>query len=194
MCVINLKMPKDLCKLFSGLCAFLWVFGVTAEAQTGSVTVHARVSEIVALSPAPNSTQSNVAVDVQSIGNTVRMSLSGSGPNSEIIRVPLLVRSNIGFRIRAGVETQASQLMQVSVADVRATGRFVSPEAVNNLQVPEHLDLEGLVGPLLLASGPRVSLGGTLQSPNNALQITLRIHVKPESTGPWMVHLTFFND
>ncbi len=194
ICVINLKMLKDLCKVFCGLCAFLWIFAVTVEAQPGSVTVQGRVSEVVALSVAPNSTQRDVNVDVVSSGGTVRMTLSGNGVDSDVIHVPLLVRSNIDFRIRARVESQTAQLMQLSVIDVRTTGRFVSPEAINSLELPKHLDPEGLAGPFLVASGPRISTGGTLQSPNNALQITLRIHVKPQSRGPWMVHLTLFND
>ena len=194
MCVINLKMFNDLCKLFGGLCAFLWVFAVTVEAQTGSVTMHGRVSEVVALSIGPNSTRSDVNVDVVSSGNTLRMTLSGSGPNPDVLRVPLLVRSNIDFKIWARVESQNAQLMELSASEPRATGRFVSTAAITNLELPKHLDVEGLAVPLLVASGPRVSLGGTLQSSNNALQFTLLIHVKPQSDGPWMVHLTFFND
>ena len=194
MCDINRKMLVDLCKRFGCLCAVVWLFAFSAKAQTGSATLHGRVSEIVALSVSPNATFGDVDVQVVSIGSTVRMTLSGTDVKSPVIRVPLMVRSNSSFRISARFESTTAQVTQMLVTDVRATGRLVSTEAINNLQTPKHLNLEGVEGPLLVASGPRVSIGGTLASPNNALQITLLIHIKPQSTRDWLVHLTFFND
>lgn len=188
MCVINLKMPKDLCKLFCGLCAFLWLFAVTVEAQTA--TMRGTVSETVALSVPPNPSQGNTHVNVVSSGNTVRMTVTGTG---SLIRVPLMVRSNTNFKISGIFESTTAQLSQLSVINVRATGRLVSPEAVNNLEIPEQSDLQGVAGPFVVLSGPRVSLGGTLHSPTNALQITLLLRIKPESSRDWLVHLTFFN-
>ena len=181
MCVINRKMLSDRCKLFGGLCAFLWLFTATVEAQT--VTMRGAVSETVALSVPPSETH----VNVSSSGSTVRMTLSGRG---EIIRVPLMVRSNTSFKISGMFESTTAQLTQLSVIDVRATGRLVSPEAVKNLEMPEQSDLQGR---FLVLTGPRVSLGGTLHSPTNALQITLLLRIKPESARDWLVHLTFFN-
>lgn len=188
MCVITLKMLTDLGKLFGGLCAFLWLFSVTAEAQT--VTMRGTVSETVALSVPSNSTQGEAHVNVLSSGNTVRMTVTGTG---EFIRVPLMVRSNTRFRISCVFESKMAQLTQLSVIDARATGRLVSSEAVNNLELPEQSDLQGVQGPFLVLSGPRVSIGGTLHSPTNALQITLLLRIKPESSRDWLVNLTFFN-
>jgi hypothetical protein len=47
----------------------------------------------------------------------------------------------------------------------------------------------------LVASGPRVSIGGTLQSPDNALQITLlvRVNTQPQPGSNWLATLTLFN-
>jgi len=42
----------------------------------------------------------------------------------------------------------------------------------------------------VVLSGPRISLGGTLNSPNNALQVTLLIRIKPLTVSGWMGHLT----
>ena len=193
MCVINLKMPSDLCKCFAGLCAFFWLFTVTAEAQTGGVTVKATVSKTVALSIAPNSIHGDVDVNVVSSGGTVRMTLSGNGAQSPVIRVPLLVRSNTSFKISGIFESKTAVLSQLSVINVRATGRLVLPEAVN-LEPPVRSDVQELQNPFVVLSGPRVSVGGTLNSPNNALQITLLVRLKPESVGSWLAHLTFFND
>lgn len=169
-----------------------------AEAQTGRVTVQASVSETVALSVAPNST---VIADVVSSGNTVRITVSGDEAKSPVIRVPLLVRSNSGFKITAAVESTTAELAQLSITDVRATGALVSPQAVNGLTVPKEFDRRNLTEtnsnpldnsqPMLVASGPRVSLGGTLNSPTNALEITVVIRLKPQPNHGWLVHLTF---
>lgn len=174
----------------------------------GGVTIRTTVSETVALSIPPNSIHGDIDVDVVSNGSTVRMTLSGSGAKSPVIRVPLVVRSNIGFTLSAIFESKTAQLIQLSVIDVRATGRSVSPEAISNLEIPQQFDLRGLeeggsseedssiMGvsqPFVVLSGPRVSLGGTLDSPNNALRITLLIRLKPKSVKDWLVHLTFLN-
>jgi len=107
--------------------------------------------------------------------------------------VPLIVRSNTSFKISGIFESNTALLSQLSVLNVRATGRLVSPEAVN-LKLPDRSDRQELQNPFFVLSGPRVSLGGTLNSPNNALQITLLIRLKPESVGGWLAHLTLFND
>jgi len=190
-------MPSDLCKRFAGLCAFLWVFAVTVEAQTGGVIATATVSKTVALSIGPNSiaptsVHGDVNVDVVNSGGTVRMTLSGTS-NTSVIRVPLIVRSNTSFKISGSFESNTALLNQLSVTDVRATGRLVSPEAVN-LERPTRSDVQELQNPFLVLTGPRISVGGTLNSPNNALQITLLIRLKSESVGGWLAHLTLFND
>jgi hypothetical protein len=99
--------------------------------------------------------------------------LSGDDP---VIRVPLLVRSNTSFKISALFESTTAE---VKVTDVHANGTLVSPNAVKRLIVPPKFDRD-LSQPLLVASGPRVSLGGTLDSPSNALEITLLIRLNPQ--------------
>jgi len=169
-----------------------------AEAQTGGVTMKTTVSETVALSVLPNSIPGDVVV---SSGNTVRITLSGA--SAQDIRVPLLVRSNSNFKISAVVESNTAEVTQFSVTDVRATGTLVSPQAITELTVPRQFDVRGDESissvpnlldpsrPVLVASGPRVSRGGTLVSPNNALQITLLIRLQPQAGRDWSTHLTF---
>jgi hypothetical protein len=147
-----------------------------------SVTLKATVSETVTLSIAPNSIDADV---VSSSGNSVQITLSSA--KSPVIRVPLLVRSNTGFKITAVFGSEAAVLSELSVIDVRATGRLVSPHSVNAFQAEPQLDPD-TSQPLFVMSGPRVSLGGTLNSSNNALQITVLIRLKP---GTEPVHLTF---
>jgi len=187
-------------------CCVLTLIGVvflippSAETQTNrsSVTLTGTVSESVALSVAPGL----AAMDVVSSGNTVRLTLPGTDVD---VRVPLMVRSNTSFKISANVETTTTQLAQLSVIDARATGRMASPQAVNELNVPQQFDRRrggdnapamdlsviNVSQPFLLVSGPRVSLGGTLDSPQNALEITLLIRLKPQPVPGSPVHLTF---
>lgn len=164
------------CRLIFTLMAAVFVLPAGVEAQTGRVVMKATVSEIVTLAVGPTFSQSNVDV-VSSGGNTVRITVSG---DDTVIRIPLLVRSNSSFKISA--ESQTAELIQLSIVDVHATGTLVSPQAVNGLNVPREIDLN------LVASGPRVSLGGTLNSPNNALQITVLIGLKTHGSP---VQLTF---
>jgi len=186
-------MPGDLFKHIGGLCVVVWLFTVVSgvEAQTASVTLRTTVSETVLLSVAPNSIEGDVRADVVSSGNNVRITLSGQGAGSPVIRVPLLVRSNTRFKISGRFESDTTQLTQLSVKNVRATGRLVSTAAVDNLEASPEVDPSS---PLLVLTGPRVSLGGTRNSPNNALQITLLVRLKSDSVGGWQAHLTFFND
>ena len=177
------------CHLLFTLAAVVLLLPVCAEAQTGRVTMQARVSEIVALSVPPNFAHGNVDAEVLSTGNTVRITLTSTSGEAPVIRVPLLVRSNSGFKISAAVESTTDSLAQLSITDVRATGTLVSPAAINGLNIPEDFDLEAR--DFVLASGPRVSLGGTLASPNNALQITVLIRLKPQPAQGSLVHLTF---
>lgn len=182
------------------LFAVLLLVPAGVEAQTGGVTMTSTVSETVALSVLQNS----IHGDVVSTGNTVRITLSGAETDAPVIRVPLLVRSNSSFKISAAVESNTAEVTQLSVTDVRATGTLVSPQAISEFNVPRQFDVRGLDDstssvpnlldpsrPVLVASGPRVSRGGTLVSPNNALQITLLIRLKPQAARGWLAHLTF---
>lgn len=161
------------------LIAVLFFAPACLHAQTGSVTLQASVSETVALSVVPNFTHENIV----SSGGTVRVTLSGTDAE---FRVPLLVRSNSDFKISVDFQSGTAVLTHLSVIDVRPTGSLVSPDVVNALRRPE-VDVN-VSQPLLVLSGPRVSLGGTLQSPNNALQVTLLIRVAGQGS---LVHLTF---
>ena len=161
---------------------------VSVKAQS-SVTLKAAVSETVTLSASPISAPSNIIV-VSRGRNAVEITLAGDNSQSQVIRVPLLVRSNTGFKITATFESKTAVLNQLSLGDVRPTGRLVSPQIVNAVRVKPQIDPD-TSQPLLVASGPRVSLGGTLDSPDNALQITVLIHLKQERPRDSSIRLTF---
>jgi hypothetical protein len=195
------------CRYFFTLITLAFLLPTSVEPQSGgsSVTLKATVSKTVALSISPHPIRGDVDVDVVGSGGTVRMTVSGKGAGPRVVHVPLFVRSNTDFRISGKFESTTALLSQLSVLNVRATGNLVSPQAVNNLEIPPERDLRGFSagkpgasiaadGPFALLSGPRVSLGGTLLSPNNALQVTLVIRINSESVGGWLAHLTFFNE
>ena len=139
------------------------VFFVPASIAAQTATLSGSVSETVALS-------------------IKQITLSGDDAQPSVIRVPLLVRSNSSFKISAVFESQTAELIELSVVDVHATGNLVSSHAVNAVDKRREGDV--------VLSGPRISLGGTLNSPNNALQVTLLIRVKPLTVSGWMGHLT----
>jgi len=144
---------------------FLVPAGVKAQS---SVIMKATVTETVTLSAQPGN--ANV---VSRGANAVDVTLS-----DEILRLPLLVRSNTGFKISVTFASKTAVLSELSVEDVRATGTLVSPQVVDALHFNPQLDPD-LSQPLLVLSGPRISIGGTLHSPNNALEITVLIRLKP---------------
>ena len=163
------------CRLFTLIAVGVFVpAGVKAQS---SVILKATVSETVVVSASPASTP----------GNTISVLLSG---DDQVIRVPLQIRSNTSFKISAIFESKTAALSELSVEDVRATGMLVSPQVVNAIHLNPQLDPD-TSQPLLVLSGPRISLGGTLHSPNNALEITLLIrleHLRPRDSS---IHLTF---
>ena len=160
---------------------------VEAQTKNSSVILRGAVSETVVLSVLPNSTQDHVVIDGPRSGSAVRLTLLGTEP--VVVEVPLLVRSNSSFKISAAFESESAVLTELSVIEARPTGTLVSPHFVNTLEFIRRL-VPDTSQPLLVLTGPRVSLGGTLQSPNNALEVTLLIRVKPEPAHAWTAHLT----
>jgi hypothetical protein len=171
-------------------------------AQSGQVSLNGAVSETVVLSVLPGFSAGKVDAEVVRSGNSLRLTLTSVDAEAPIIRVPLLVRSNTGFRISAVFESDNATLAQLSVIDVHPTGKLVSSRAINLINLTPRFNLRdvdkvsrtahvSVSQPVLVLSGPRISLGGTLDSPNNALQVTLLIRLQPQPARTWVVHLTF---
>lgn len=126
---LTLLRSVQLCKHICGLCVSLWlviVIPYIVEAQRRGVSLTGTVTEIVALTIAPNSSHSDIDLNTVSTGSSVRLTLSGAGVKSPVIRVRLLVRSNTGFNISGILESNTVLLTQLWVIDVRATGKLVS--------------------------------------------------------------------
>ena len=167
------------------LIAVVFLLSSSAQGQSGggSVTLRATVSETVAISVAPDK---NIGVSGFPNGSTVHLTLSGG---NDVIRVPLLVRSNSSFNISAVFESQTAEPALVSVTEVHPTGSLVSANVVNALDAVPQIDSDAS-RPLTVLSGPRISLGGTLNSPNNALHVTLLIRLKSSLAPGSPVRLT----
>jgi len=181
--LIPARRLRSKCRHVFTLLAVLFLVPASVEAQS-SVTLRGTVSQTVNLSIAPTFSESNVDV-LSSGGNTVRITLHADDAKNPVIRVPLLVRSNSSFKLSAVFESETAELSQLSVTDVHATGALVSSRIFNALDIKPDSSRSSLV-----MSGPRVSLGGTLDSPNNALQITVLIRLNPQSSRG-LVYLTF---
>jgi hypothetical protein len=148
--------------------------------------------------------QDNVQVHGHSSLKSLTLSLSGPGNDAVSVRVPILIRSNTGYKISGLVQPQAASLTNFVVLDAHPTGRFVAADGFANLHVAPEFDSRnnnGMVqiasvhlnhsSPLTILSGPRVSLAGTLNSADNALEVILLIVVKPDiGSDGWFLRLT----
>lgn len=181
-----------------------------ARAQTGggSVRMTGGVSETVALSLPQGAEASDAGVRVTSSRETDRsltVTLSGTTRALTKLRIPFLIRSNTGYKVFATAKAAGSNLSSLLVVGASPTGTLVAADAAQALGVADAFDgRRGLDNPgpaggfdrpnlstqLELLSGPRVSLGGTLLTPQNALEVVLSLAVEPQAdTQGWTVEL-----
>ncbi len=174
------------------------------QSHSAPVTINASVSETVALSVGESFAENNVRIESHGAGKTLGLMLSGSSTDVVTVSVPILIRSNTSYKISASVQSQAAVVANFAVIDARRTGRFAAMDALASLNVAQECDsrtsngtIRTAMSPAILASsfsimsGPRISLAGTLNSMDNALEVTVLIEVKPEaSANNWIIHLT----
>ncbi len=165
---------------------------VLIQAQTGAVTVQASVSEVVALSASSNFAVPNVQVTGAADRKSLTVDLTGSGAGEQTFRLPVLIRSNSSYSISSLVRSESVGSVTLAPLDARATGRFVASDAAasvvtTNPDVSTRLDLSA---PSSIFQGSRVSLAGTLDSPENAVEVTLLVTVSPEAkSAHWRLQL-----
>ena len=183
-----------------------------ARAQAGgaSVKMSGGVSGMVTLSSpwVTNVSADGVRVTLsQTPDQSLSIILSGSTRDATRVSVPVQIRSNAGYSLLAAAKANGAGLSSLSVADARPTGGLVAADAVGALSVAAIFDARpgagklipadgfnhpNLSSPVELVSGPRVSLGGTSGSPQNALEITLFIAVEPRASNQaWSIELLF---
>ena len=193
---------KLACRFMFGFVAVMVLMSARTAAQNAGAVLNAGVSATVTLSVPRILPPNTIKTDVVNTGsNRVDVTFSSTDKNG-VIRLPLLVRSNCGFKITGVFESNSAVVTQVLITNVQATGPLVSRQAVRDIKIARPSDARGpeekvfhgsaaleLSASLPVLSGPRISLGGTLDSPGNALEIVLLISLKSAS-GPVTSHLT----
>lgn len=203
--LFSLKKSKPRLLLVAMLC-----LSCVARAQSGgaSVTMAGGVSKTVTLSLPEGAVVSGGRSRLTSSRNpdgSLTITLSGATRDLAGVNIPLRIRSNTAYRLFATTKAGGSNLSSLLVVDVRATGKLAASEAVEALRVAEMFDgrrradqltpggglnSPNLSAPIELLSGPLISLGGTPESPQNAVEITLRMTVEPRADDQnWTIEL-----
>lgn len=165
--------------------------------------MRASVSRTVTLSLSPSAPPAGVDLNAFEDGGSLRLVLSGSEFKTNL-QVPIVIRSNTDYKITASVQSQTAVLTQLQVLSVEATGKLVAGDAVIGVVVKRQFD-KGRSGslageeslstidasvPFTIFSGPRISVGGGLNSPNNALKSILLLSVQARTAeGSWTIDL-----
>lgn len=186
--------------------AFLLLPHAGARAQTGAASVRlgGQVSGAVAVSVPEGQTLSEgarVAVD-DADPTTVAVSISGSGGGKARVRLPLQLRSNVAYDLRASFVSRDALDVRLSVAGLRATGKFVHADALEAVRPGAALagtqdirssltTIQNQQSPSAILSGAPISKAGTFSSPDNAVEVVLSIEIEPRTEGrPWSTRLT----
>jgi hypothetical protein len=188
------------------LLALLLPLTPATRAQTGAATARltGQVSGAVALSvhearDAGARTQTSIErVDA----TTAAVTISGHGGGERRVSLRLRLRSNVGYGLDAARLSTDETGVRISVAGVRATGRFVHADALDGMEAAEaaasppgaraaSLPIQSRRPPVRLLSGPPVSSAGTFSSPDNAVEVVLSVEIepRPEAEG-WSTRLT----
>jgi len=135
---------------------------------------------------------------------SLTVSISGVTRELTELRIPVQIRSNTGYRLLAAARGGGANLSSLLVVGARPTGTLAAADAAEAVSVAAAFDGRGGANQLTVAggnrpnpsalsellSGPRVSLGGTLESPQNALEVVLSMTVEPQADGrSWTVEL-----
>lgn len=181
-----------------------------ARAQSGSasVIIAGSVSETVALSYPQDAVASSDRVRITSSANpdrTLTLTLSGSARDLTEVRIPIQIRSNTSYRLFAAARTNGSNLSSLLLVDARPTGNLVTADGVAALSVAGIFDARRSANHLIsdscfnhpnlssfveLLSGPRASLGGTMASQQNAVEVTLSLAIEPNAGNQeWTIEL-----
>ncbi len=179
----------------------------SVRAQTsGSVRMSGGVSGTVALTVPQGQDVPGVRVtSTKNADHSLTVTLEGVTRRPTVVSIPVQIRSNIGYRLLVTAKSDGSDLSSLQVVRARPTGNSVFPGAAEALGVAPAFDGRGGAGgptpasgfkrlnlsaPAELISGPRVSFGGTLLSPQNALEVTLSLAVEPlDGLQSWTVEL-----
>jgi hypothetical protein len=170
--------------------------------QTATVTGH--VSGVVAVSVGSPARvlEGDAQVSAQAAGvQHLVLSLSGTRGGETRIDIPVQLRSNVGVTLMASCTTSGATLSAFHVAEVGGAGAFVYPDALGRVEVTPAFDgrpgtraprsdRPELSSPVAILSAPPISMGGTLDSPGNMVEVVLRVVLTaPQSAEGWRAEL-----
>jgi hypothetical protein len=151
--------------------------------MTGRVSGVATVSAAAAAKVIKGDAQ----VSAQSAGaQTLILSFSGRCGGEALIEFPLQLRSNVDFDLIVSGTASGATLSGLHVVGVRRAGEFVYPGAEARVEVSPmfegrtgtrapHSGRPNLSSPAAILTGPPISMRGTLNSPDNMIEVVLRI-------------------
>lgn len=175
----------------------------TVCAQRGSASLRGTVSKTVRLALDPNASHAGTELNAFENGGVLSLTVSGSGVERNL-QLQILIRSNTSYNIVASVQSQTAVPVQLRVLSIQRSGKLVAGDAVSSVVIERQFDLprgnslaaaENLSGidasvPFTIFSGPRISLGSGLDSPDNALKVIFLLSVQPKvATKNWTIEL-----
>lgn len=184
-------------KTTSLLLALAFVFyPVESAAQqydSNGISMRGSVSRKVLMSPSEQaaiSSDNDLAAQlIRSGDELIILRLQGAQPEASIISVRLMLRTNAAYELCARLASSINAPSIIAqVANIRATGAWVVPGAIESVRAarsPITLSNESN----LLASGSRISRGAA-SSPNNVIEVELRIKVIPGDAAAWSSDVT----
>ncbi|HEV3470993.1 MAG TPA: hypothetical protein VG148_16840 [Pyrinomonadaceae bacterium] len=176
-----------------------------AQHAGGTVTVTGRVSAVAAVSAgsAARVVEGDARVSARTDGaRGLVVSVSGTRGGETRLELPIQLRSNVGFALTASCVTGGAALSALSV-EVSDAGEFVHPGAAGRVVITSAFDGRpgarpasgvgpDLSSPVTILTGPPISMSGTLDSPNNMIEVVLRVvFAAPPGTRGWHAELSF---
>lgn len=172
------------------------VYAPCAQRDQGATTITGRVSSALRLSvrqgwqPLANQPDAvSVAADSSAL-NSVQIILSGSGTGaSSQVVVPLEMRTNEAYELKLTLISSEgpSPAIFASIGSVRPSGTLVAPRAAEASRDQDSIDLMRCISPVTALHGGRISVGGNLTTPANALLADLNLSISevPATAGNW---------
>ncbi len=174
-----------------------------AQSRSGSTVLRGSVSRTVTLSLFPNASRTITELHAFENGAALSLVVSGSGFERNL-QVPILIRSNISYNLIASIQSQTAVPTHLRVLSIEPSGKSVARDAVTGVAIRQQFDVhrgdpsageENLSTidasvPFTIFRGPRISLGGGLNSPSNALKVILLLSVRPKvGKRSWTLNL-----
>jgi hypothetical protein len=168
-----------------------------AQTNSASVTMRGRVSQTVLITVAPDAQvfDDQLPISYRNLdAHTIQVSIATSVNSIRRISIPVQIRSNVGYTLSASTTSSGAALLRgLYITGVRATGKFVTIDAVEAINVVAPFDALSVAGhqqnvnqgalsfpsPATLLTGPRISTAGSFNSPHNAVEVMMLAEVEP---------------